>query len=385
MKPWRTTRRGRRFLPALILSLTLFLVLTPAAYGAQDPAGEESETDASLGQLSQALPAETRRLLEPALAESGEGGWKSSAAAIAEAGFNQVRDMLRGVLASGAALLVIVFLCDGAQMLYFQEKDSRLLRCTAMTGALAIVLLSAGDLSNMIGLGVETIQTMNDFSKTLLPLLGAACAASGGISSGAVREVATTFFADILITCINQLLIPLVYIYIGAITANAVLQQQSLQSIAKGIRKFIVWSLTILLSAFTAYLTLSSVISGTADAAALRVAKFAISGAVPVVGGILSNAASTILVGASILKNTIGIFGTLAVFALCITPFIQIGIQYLLYKAAAFFAEMIDQTGLARLMDEIGGAFGMILGMTGACALLLIISLIMSISAVVPV
>ena len=46
---------------------------------------------------------------------------------------------------------------------------------------------------------------------------------------------------------------------------------------------------------------------------------------------------------------------------------------------------MIDQTGLARLMDEIGGAFGMILGMTGACALLLIISLIMSISAVVPV
>ena len=115
MKPWRTTRRGRRFLPALILFLTLFLVLTPAAYGAQDPAGEESETDASLGQLSQALPAETRRLLEPALAESGEGGWKSSAAAIAEAGFNQVRDMLRGVLASGAALLVIVFLCDGAQ------------------------------------------------------------------------------------------------------------------------------------------------------------------------------------------------------------------------------------------------------------------------------
>ena len=200
MKPWRTTRRGRRFLPALILSLTLFLVLTPAAYGAQDPAGEESETDASLGQLSQALPAETRQLLEPALAESGEGGWKSRAAAIAEAGFNQVRDMLRGVLASGAALLVIVFLCDGAQMLYFQEKDSRLLRCTAMTGALAIVLLSAGDLSNMIGLGVETIQTMNDFSKTLLPLLGAACAASGGISSGAVREVATTFFADILIT-----------------------------------------------------------------------------------------------------------------------------------------------------------------------------------------
>ena len=36
-------------------------------------------------------------------------------------------------------------------------------------------------------------------------------------------------------------------------------------------------------------------------------------------------------------------------------------------------------------MSEIGGAFGMILGMTGACALLLIISMITSISAVMPV
>lgn len=359
--------------------MVLMLVLTPVAYGAED------ETNIVLGQLNDALPAQTQQLLESAVEQGGKGGWSSGVSAVVDEAMQELRGMLRQVLGSGAALLLIVFLCDGAQLLYFQEKDSKLLQCTAMTGALSIVMLAAGDISNMIGLGTESIRTMNDFSKTLLPLLGAACAASGGISSGAVREVATTFFADFLITCINQFLIPLVYIYIGAITADAVLQHHSLKTIAQGIKKFIIWSLTILLSIFTAYLTISSVVSGTADAAALKAAKFAISGAVPVVGGILSDAASTILVGASILKNTIGIFGTLAVFALCVTPFIQIGVQYLLYKMAAFFAEMIDQTGLARLMGEIGGAFGMILGMTGACALLLIISLITSISAVVPV
>ena len=56
-----------------------------------------------------------------------------------------------------------------------------------------------------------------------------------------------------------------------------------------------------------------------------------------------------------------------------------------MYKAAAFLSEIVDQTGLSVLIDEIGGAFGMILGMTGACALLLIISLITSVSAVMPV
>ena len=379
MKKMMVNRKRSRVVMAGICLLCLLLLLIPAAYG------EQEDTDTALGQLNQALPAQAQHFMESALQQGGEGGWKDSVNAMIKSGMQEFQQTLRQVLGTGAALLLIVFLCDGAQLLYFQEKDSKLLQCTAMTGALSIVLLAAGDISNMIGLGVETIRTMNDFSKTLLPLLGAACAASGGISSGAVREVATTFFADFLITCINQFLIPLVYIYIGAITADAILQHHSLKVIAQGIKKFIVWSLTILLSVFTAYLTISSVISGTADAAALKAAKFAISGAVPGVGGILSDAASTILVGASILKNTIGIFGTLAVFALCITPFIQIGVQYLLYKVAAFVAEMVDQTGLARLMGDIGGAFGMILGMTGACALLLIISLITSISAVVPV
>ena len=54
-------------------------------------------------------------------------------------------------------------------------------------------------------------------------------------------------------------------------------------------------------------------------------------------------------------------------------------------KITAFLAEIVDQSGLSDLLNEIVGAFGMILGMTGACALLLIISLVASISAVMPV
>ena len=363
----------------LLCCLAALWWAVPAAWAAE----ETQQQDAPLTELSDALPYPAQQILDDVDFSSGNG-FQQGIGALWEAAQDEMHRLLRQMLGSGAALLLIVLLCDGAQLLYVGEKNSRLLQCTSLTGALAIVMLAAGDISQMMGLGTETIQTMNDFSKTLLPLLGAACAASGYVTSAAVREVATAFFADVLITCINQLLVPLVYIYMGAITANAVLHQHSLKNIAAGIRKFITWALTILLTAFTAYLAVSGAISGTADAAALRVAKFAISGAVPVVGGILSNAASTVLVGASILKNTIGIFGMLAVFALCITPFLQIGMQYLMYKITAFLAEVVDQTGLCDLMNEIGGAFGMILGMTGACALLLIISLVTSVSAVMP-
>lgn len=346
------------------------------------PSALGAEPEEALRTLSDALPQETQRILAVAEPEEG-GGLEEGLAAVFASGGQQARALVRQMVSRGTALFLIVLLCDGAQLLYFREKDSRLVQCVSLTGSLAIVLLSSGSISDMIGLGAETIHTMNDFSKTLLPLLSMACAAGGSISASAVREVATTFFADLLITCIDCLLIPLVYVYIGAITANAVLQEKSLEKIALWIKKGTIWALTVLLTVFTAYLTLSGVLSGTADAAALRVARFAISGAVPVVGGILSNAASTVLVGASVLKNSIGIFGTVSIFALCIAPFVQIGLQYLTYKVAAFLADVVDQTGLSALMNEIGSAFGLILGMTGACAVLLLLSVVISVATVV--
>ena len=132
------------------------------------------------------------------------------------------------------------------------------------------------------------------------------------------------------------------------------------------------------------YLSIARVISGSADSAAVKVAKAAISGTVPVVGGILSDAAETVLAGAGLLKNTIGVFGLLAVLAICALPFLQLGIQYLLYKLAAFLAGTMGPPGLCKLIDGLAGAFGLILGMTGTCALLLLVSILSSIAAVVP-
>ena len=42
----------------------------------------------------------------------------------------------------------------------------------------------------------------------------------------------------------------------------------------------------------------------------------------------------------------------------------------------------VASSQLSRLMDQIGGAFGLMLGMTGSCALILLFSLVSAVSAV---
>ena len=164
----------------------------------------------------------------------------------------------------------------------------------------------------------------------------------------------------------------------------ACLPENRLGAIAEALKKLVTWILTTALLVFTIYLSIVRIISGSADSATVKVAKAAISGVVPVVGGIIADASETVLAGAGMLKNTIGVFGMLAILAACAYPFLQLGVQYLLYKLTAYLASVVGAPGLCKLIDGLGGAFGLILGMTGGCALLLLISVLASVGAVMP-
>ena len=159
---------------------------------------------------------------------------------------------------------------------------------------------------------------------------------------------------------------------------------EGLKRIAGTLKWVVTTVLTVLLLAYVGYLTVSGVVAGTADAVAVKAAKFTVSSMVPVVGGILSDAAETVLAGAGILKSAVGVFGMLAILSMCLVPFLQLGVHYLAYKLTAALAATVADGRVAGLIDGIGGAFGLILGMTGASALLLLVSMVASVSLAAP-
>ena len=136
------------------------------------------------------------------------------------------------------------------------------------------------------------------------------------------------------------------------------------------------WSLKIILYVFTGYMGITGVISGTTDAAAMKATKLTISGMVPVVGGILSDASEAVLVSAGVVKNAAGIYGIFAVLAICLGPFLQIGAHYLILKITAGICELIGPKRAADLVNDISGAMGMVLAMTGSVCLMLLISIV---------
>jgi stage III sporulation protein AE len=121
---------------------------------------------------------------------------------------------------------------------------------------------------------------------------------------------------------------------------------------------------------------ITGVVSGSTDAAALKATKIAISGMVPVVGGILSDTSEAVLVGAGVVKSAVGVYGLLSVLAVWISPFLRIGIQYILLKAAHGISSIFPAKQTSNLMKDFSTIMGLLLGMTGMVCLFLLISVV---------
>ena len=289
--------------------------------------------------------------------------------------------LLRTSLANGMKLIAVVLLCSLAYSA--REGEESALQAVNLAGALAITALTMTDMAAMIGLGRDTLGRMEAFSAVLLPAMAVLTAAAGNVTAAAARQGASVLFSQLLITAMDRLLVPLVYAFVAVHCAYAAVGNPGLKKLADLLKGAITFFLTALLLAFVGYLTASGAIAGSVDAAAVKAAKLAISRAIPVVGGILADASESVLAGAGALRGTVGAAGLLVVLAICLTPFLRLALQYLVYKGAAALCAAVAQPKLVGLIDAVGSAFGLVLGMTGAGALVLLVSLVSAIQAVV--
>lgn len=311
--------------------------------------------------------------------------WNEGVSGLFERGQAQFGGILRKAVRSGVLLMVIILLCGLSEALQDGlSAGGPGPDLASMVGALGVAAVSAADLSGLIGLGRELIQQISDFSNLLTPTVAAAAAACGAPAGAAARQMATLLFSNVLMTAIDRLLMPLVYAYVAASAAYAAVGNEGLKRIGELLRWFVNLALTGLLLAFTGYLTIAGAAAGSADAMTVKAARMAISNLVPVVGGILSDAAETVLAGAGVLRSALGVFGALGVLAFCLTPFLTLGVHYLVYKVTSVLAAALARGRVAGLISNLGGAFGLVLGMAGSCALLLLISLATAVTMVMP-
>ena len=242
---------------------------------------------------------------------------------------------LSGVIKRALSIIAVAVIC--AVLTVFCDDAPEYV---SLGGCAAIAVISVSDVNSFISSGTDVITALSGFSKTLLPAMCAASAACGTLSSATVNYAASVLFLDSFLTIARSVVLPLIYAYLAVGIASSSFDSKSLKDISGLLKRVCTLLMTAAALGFTAYISISSVVA---------------SG---------------------------GVFGMIALLAICISPFALMALNYIGYKLTAAAVKAFSCTRLGELTDCIGSAIGMILGLAGCCATILFVSMAVSIKAV---
>ncbi len=327
------------------------------------------------------LPESLTNALPEGLPEATNGGELLSGGVswLAERARSVLDDALRDGARSAALLVLTALLCGAAEGLA-DGAGAAAVRYVPFCGVLAAASLATRDLHTLLGLGTQTVGELGTLAKLLLPTLAASIAAGGFVSTASVWQVTTLMVCDALCEAAENLLLPLTFCHAAASAAASALDEERLGALADGLKELVTGALKAATAAFAAYLTVAGVLTGSADRAAVKAAKAAVSGAIPVVGGALSDVAESALAAAGAMRGTVGALGIFSILALCLTPLLRLGVQFLLYKLAAFASGLVGTKALGSFLERLGEAFALVFATTAACALVLLVALLVAAS-----
>ncbi len=284
---------------------------------------------------------------------------------------------LRDTLRSLMKIFVIAVLCGCVNGF---AQDNR--QVVTMGGALAVALVMFQDFRSVLHTVLAAIEQVGVLAAGMFPVMAAALTLTGAAGTAAATQAAGMFAFDLVIRLIENLLVPAVCAYFAVLTVNTAAGGDLLGSLGGLIRWAVTGSLKLVLTLFITFLTLGSSVSGSVDQFSLKAARFAVSGSVPVVGGIISDAAETMLSGAVLVKNAVGVLGMLCVAAVCIVPFLKAGAAYLMFKAGAAVMSPVCGKELGTMLGGIGEGIGLLLGMLGTCCAILFFEMVLAIMLV---
>ncbi|MBR6258774.1 MAG: hypothetical protein IKR21_01000, partial [Oscillospiraceae bacterium] len=238
---------------------------------------------------------------------------------------------LRSAAGTGTAVFAIAAVCSFVSAGYPGEKAPAYV---SAAGALAIAAVTLGRVSSFTAMASQTLGDLSVFSGAILPCLASASVFAGETASAAAKYAASSFFMSVLITLSDRIVMPFIGAFLAASVADAAVGGGALKAAVGCIKWLTVTVLTGVTLAFVVTIAVTGTVSGTADAVALRLARTAMSTALPVVGGIISDAAGSVLAGAAAMRSAFGVFGLAVIAAVCLEPVMRLGAYLLIFKAA---------------------------------------------------
>ncbi|MDE5936993.1 MAG: hypothetical protein K2G83_06285, partial [Ruminococcus sp.] len=163
-----------------------------------------------------------------------------------------------------------------------------------MVCVMTAVTVIVPQLISVFGETLYTIQVGSSFILVFVPLFTAVSVISGGFTSAGVYHMMMLGASEMIVKLSESYLLPVLSVISAFAVTGSVFPNTSLDSLVNLLKKTVTWGISITMSLFVGFVTLKCTITGKSDGVAAKTAKMLVSGFVPIVGGAVSDAYSTV-------------------------------------------------------------------------------------------
>ncbi len=230
-------------------------------------------------------------------------------------------------------------------------------------------------------LAVNLIDNLVLFSNAAVPVIGTSVIASGNFGVYSAMHPALIMTASLSANIIKSIGVPALMLSLSLGVIGNVSGGFSLSNISKTIRNAALWMITGLLTLFSAAVAVCGMSAPSVNGVVMRGVKFVARGAIPVLGGLLSDSAEAVMMGGVMLKNVLGTAGVCAVIVMMLYPLLKMGAVILVYKITAAFITPFCDRRISSVMEEVSGTLSCLIGFAAAEGVTVIVSMTSLINA----
>lgn len=227
----------------------------------------------------------------------------------------------------------------------------------------------------------EIIESLSNFMVVLIPLLLTMLIGIGGFTEAVAMDPIVIAVVNICVTIVVDFLLPAILIVTVLKLINNLSDEDKLTKLTALFNSVIKYTQGIMLTIFITVLTIRGVTTRTFDKVAVETAKFAVDNFVPVVGGALSDAVTSVANYSLLIKNSLSSVGLIVIVLLILTPIIKLFILSLINKFTAAILEPIGNKKIIDSINEVGNSLMQIISCVVVVSLMFFIMIAIIASA----
>ena len=295
-----------------IKDLFAVILLLAAVFCISSKVFAEEEYDFGGIEINDALPENADEKLDELGVSVENGGANLTSENIFEKIWDLICENISSPVKILVSVIVVIILCNIIESLSLGENGTKIPEAFNTVGILACSGIICTGFGSVISASKTAAQGLYSFLSVYIPAFGGIMAANGQTAAASAYCGIITVAVELFSQTFNLIVIPLTSCIMGISVAGSVNPDLKINSFANMTKKAVNWILAFVMTVFAGLLSVQGFVGAAADSASMRAVKFTVSGAVPIVGGAVSDALLAVKGSIGVIKASTGSFGIIA-------------------------------------------------------------------------